>query len=42
MAGIRRRIRTSPVPAFMKGTPILFASSALLSLAFMGFSGLVK
>jgi electron transport complex protein RnfA len=42
MAGVRRRIRTSPVPAFMKGTPILFASSALLSLAFMGFSGLVK
>jgi electron transport complex protein RnfA len=42
LAGIRRRIRTSPLPAFMKGTPILFASSALLSLAFMGFSGLVK
>jgi electron transport complex protein RnfA len=42
MAGVRRRIRTSPIPAFLKGTPILFASSALLSLAFMGFSGLVK
>jgi electron transport complex protein RnfA len=42
MAGIRRRIRTSPLPAFIKGTPILFVSSALLSLAFMGFSGLVK
>jgi electron transport complex protein RnfA len=42
MAGIRRRIRTSPLPAFMKGTPILFVASALLSLAFMGFSGLVK
>jgi electron transport complex protein RnfA len=42
MAGVRRRIRTSPVPAFMSGTPILFASAALMSLAFMGFSGLVK
>ena len=42
MAGIRRRIRTSPLPDFMKGTPILFVASALLSLAFMGFSGLVK
>jgi electron transport complex protein RnfA len=42
MAGVRRRIRTSSLPAFMKGAPILFASSALLSLAFMGFSGLVK
>jgi electron transport complex protein RnfA len=42
MAGVRHRIRTSPVPAFLKGTPILFVSSALLSIAFMGFSGLVK
>jgi electron transport complex protein RnfA len=42
LAGIRRRIRTSPIPAFLKGTPILFISAALLSIAFMGFSGLVK
>jgi electron transport complex protein RnfA len=42
LAGIRRRIRTSPIPAFLKGTPILFISSCLLSMAFMGFSGLVK
>jgi len=42
LAGIRRRIRTSPVPAFLKGTPILFVCAGLLSIAFMGFSGLVK
>jgi len=42
LAGIRRRIRTSPVPAFLKGMPILFISSCLLSVAFMGFGGLVK
>jgi electron transport complex protein RnfA len=42
LAGIRRRIRTSPVPAFLKGAPILFAAASLLSIAFMGFSGLVK
>ena len=42
LAGIRRRIRTSPIPAFLKGTPILFVSACLLSVAFMGFSGLVK
>ncbi|MDR1655719.1 MAG: RnfABCDGE type electron transport complex subunit A [Treponema sp.] len=42
MAGIRNRIRASPVPAFLKGTPILFVSAALLSIAFMGFKGLVK
>jgi electron transport complex protein RnfA len=42
LAGIRRRIRTSPIPAFLKGTPILFIAAALLSVAFMGFKGLVK
>jgi electron transport complex protein RnfA len=42
LAGIRNRLRTSPVPSFMKGTPILFAAAALLSIAFMGFKGLVQ
>jgi electron transport complex protein RnfA len=42
LAGIRRRIRTSPIPAFLKGPPILFVCACLLSIAFMGFSGLVK
>ena len=42
LAGIRRRIRTSPIPVFLKGTPILFISAGLISMAFMGFSGLVK
>jgi len=42
LAGIRRRIKTSPVPSFLKGTPILFAAASLLSIAFMGFKGLVQ
>ncbi|MDR0377398.1 MAG: RnfABCDGE type electron transport complex subunit A [Spirochaetaceae bacterium] len=42
LAGIRKRIRTSPIPTFLNGTPILFVTAALLSVAFMGFSGLVK
>ncbi|MDR3248683.1 MAG: electron transport complex subunit RsxA [Treponema sp.] len=42
LAGVRRRIKTSPIPAFLKGTPILFVAAALLSMAFMGFKGLVK
>ncbi|MDR0457285.1 MAG: electron transport complex subunit RsxA [Treponema sp.] len=42
LAGIRNRLRTSPVPSFLKGTPVLFAASALLSIAFMGFQGLVR
>ena len=40
LAGIRKRLRTSPIPAFLKGTPILFIATALLSIAFMGFGGL--
>ena len=42
LAGIRRRIKTSPIPAFLKGSPILFICTCLLSMAFMGFSGLIK
>ncbi len=42
LAGVRNRIKTSPIPAFLKGTPILFVAASLLSMAFMGFSGLVK
>ena len=42
LAGIRKRLKTSPVPAFLKGTPVLFAATALLSIAFMGFKGLVR
>ncbi|MDR1072882.1 MAG: RnfABCDGE type electron transport complex subunit A [Treponema sp.] len=42
LAGIRDRLRSSEVPAFLKGTPILFVTAALLSMAFTGFSGLVK
>jgi electron transport complex protein RnfA len=42
LAGVRRGIRTSPITDFLKGAPILFISTCLLSLAFMGFAGLVN
>lgn len=42
MAGIRERIKSAPVPNFVKGTPILFVAAGLLSLAFGGFAGLIK
>ena len=42
MSGIRERIKISPVPKFLKGTPILFVTASLLSLAFSGFAGLIK
>ena len=41
LAGVRKRIKNSPIPAFLKGTPILFVATGLLSIAFMGFQGLV-
>ena len=42
MAGIRERIKSAPVPNFVKGTPILFVAAGLLSMAFAGFAGLIK
>lgn len=42
LAGIRERIKIAPIPAFLKGTPILFIAAALLSMAFGGFAGLIK
>lgn len=42
LAGVRNRIKTSPIPKFLQGTPILFAATSLIAMAFMGFSGLIK
>lgn len=42
LAGIRERIKSAPIPPFLKGTPILFIAAALLSMAFGGFAGLIK
>jgi len=40
MAGIRERLEVTDVPRAMEGAPIAFIVAALLSLAFMGFSGM--
>ncbi|MEN3186320.1 MAG: RnfABCDGE type electron transport complex subunit A [Atribacterota bacterium] len=42
LAGIRERLRFSRVPDFYQGYPIVFISTALLAIAFLGFKGLVK
>lgn len=39
-AGIRERLALTNVPATFSGAPIAFITAGLLSLAFMGFSGL--
>ncbi|HHK74746.1 MAG TPA: electron transport complex subunit RsxA, partial [Rhizobiales bacterium] len=40
-AGLRERLELSNVPEAFKGVPIGFVTAGLLSMAFMGFSGLV-
>jgi len=40
MAGIRERLEITDVPKAMEGAPIAFIVAGLLSLAFMGFSGM--
>lgn len=42
MAGIRERLELSDIPEPLKGTAITLIIAGLLSMAFMGFSGLVK
>ncbi len=42
MAGIREQLELTGVPKAMRGFPITLITAGLLSLAFMGFAGLVK
>lgn len=41
-AGIRERMEAADVPKVFQGTSIAMITAGLMSLAFMGFSGLVK
>ncbi len=41
-AAMRERLEGAAIPASFKGAPIAMVTGGLLSLAFMGFSGLVK
>ncbi len=40
MAGIRERINETDLPKPFRGAPVVLLSAALMSIAFMGFSGL--
>ncbi|UCF30348.1 MAG: electron transport complex subunit RsxA [bacterium] len=42
MAGIRERLEMADVPVPFRGTALAYIIAGLLSLAFMGFSGMVK
>lgn len=41
-AAMRERLEAADVPAPFRGSPIALVTAGLMSLAFMGFSGLVK
>ena len=40
MAGIREKLELAPIPESLKGIPIAFIMAGLMSIAFLGFSGL--
>lgn len=42
MSGVRGRLKGTNVPKAFKGTPMLYICAGLLSLAFLGFKGLIK
>lgn len=40
-AGVRERLETAPIPKALEGFPIALITASLLSIAFLGFSGLL-
>lgn len=42
LAGIREKIEDNDVPAPFQGMPIVLLTAGLMSIAFMGFSGLIR
>ena len=42
MAGIRGRLEDCNIPRVLRGVPIAIISAGLMSLAFMGFAGMIK
>lgn len=41
-AGVRGRLESCDIPKFLRGLPITLISASLVSLSFLGFSGLVE
>ncbi|MCX7020932.1 MAG: electron transport complex subunit RsxA [bacterium] len=41
MAGLRERMEVGNVPKLLRGLPIAFLTAGLMSIAFLGFSGLI-
>ncbi|MCL2512327.1 MAG: RnfABCDGE type electron transport complex subunit A [Oscillospiraceae bacterium] len=41
-AGVRTRLESAEIPKFLKGLPITLVSASLVSLSFLGFSGIIE
>lgn len=41
MSGVRSKLKTAKIPKAFQGTSILYIAASLLSLAFLGFKGLI-
>ncbi|MBR2778779.1 MAG: electron transport complex protein RnfA [Firmicutes bacterium] len=41
-AGVRERLEYAPIPEGLKGIPITLISASILSVSFMGFSGVIE
>ena len=41
-AGVRSRLETADVPEFLKGLPITLVAASIVSLSFLGFTGIVE
>jgi len=41
-AGVMERLKYSPLPKCFRGTPAAFITASIISLAFMGFSGVIN
>ena len=41
-AGVRQRVDTADVPKAFKGMPIALITASLMSMGFLGFSGIVE
>ena len=41
-AGVRSRLENADVPKFLRGLPITLVSAAIVSMSFLGFTGLVE
>ena len=41
-AGVRERLESCEIPKFLEGLPITLVAASLVSLSFLGFTGLVE